>query len=159
MTDATRDEAIQWCIENKVDFTKPVFPPPDGWMWGDTNVPAKVLSVRCGCLKKLKLKYAYRCFYCSVFFCKECAELHFGQTVKHYKREIKCPYCGSTKLQDVEAERQRERDRQDTCCCMMYPFPHRKGSLRACEHHPNKDELTYEEQMDYEACLMTPRSA
>lgn len=44
MADATRDEAIIWCIENKVDFTKPKFPTPSGWMWADTDVPAKVLT-------------------------------------------------------------------------------------------------------------------
>ena len=44
MTDATRDEAIQWCIANKVDFTKPKFPPPKGWMWADTDVAAKALA-------------------------------------------------------------------------------------------------------------------
>ena len=44
MTDATRDEAIQWCIDNKVDFTKLKFPPPKGWMWVDTGVAAKALT-------------------------------------------------------------------------------------------------------------------
>mgnify|MGYP000686987472 CR=1 FL=1 len=44
MADATRDEAIQWCIDNRVDFTQPKFPPPSGWMWADTDVPAKVLT-------------------------------------------------------------------------------------------------------------------
>ena len=24
--------------------TQPKFPPPDGWMWADTDVPAKVLT-------------------------------------------------------------------------------------------------------------------
>ena len=44
MADATREEAIQWCIDNRVDFTQPKFPPPDGWMWADTDAPAKVLT-------------------------------------------------------------------------------------------------------------------
>lgn len=44
MADATRDEVIQWCADNKVDFNKPKFPPPEGWMWADTGVPAKVLT-------------------------------------------------------------------------------------------------------------------
>lgn len=42
--DATRDEAIMWCIDNQVDFTKPRFPPPVGWMWGNTGVEAKALT-------------------------------------------------------------------------------------------------------------------
>jgi len=33
MTDANREQAIQWCIDNRADFTKPIFPPPDGWGW------------------------------------------------------------------------------------------------------------------------------
>jgi hypothetical protein len=47
MKDASRDEVIQWCIDNKVDFTKPLFPPPEGWAWGDTGVPAKLLTALC----------------------------------------------------------------------------------------------------------------
>ena len=42
--DATRDEAIEWCIVHRVDFTQPLFPPPKGWMWFDTGVPAKGLT-------------------------------------------------------------------------------------------------------------------
>ena len=33
MSDATRVQAIQWCKDNNCDFKKPVFPPPDGWLW------------------------------------------------------------------------------------------------------------------------------
>jgi len=44
MKDATREEVIDWCINNKVDFTKPLFPPPEGWMWFDTGVPAQGLT-------------------------------------------------------------------------------------------------------------------
>lgn len=75
-----------------------------------------------------------------------------------YKREIKCPNCGSTHLQDVEAERQRERARQDTCYCMQYPFPHRAGSLRFCEQNPNDAEVTEEEYYDFIATWNTGRT-
>ncbi len=44
MTDATRDEALQWCVDKRIDFTNPQFPPPEGWMWGDTGVPAQMLT-------------------------------------------------------------------------------------------------------------------
>lgn len=37
MTDATRPEALQWCIDNMCDFRNPVFPPPNGWMWGESG--------------------------------------------------------------------------------------------------------------------------
>lgn len=35
MKDATRNEAIAWCKENKADFINSVFPPPNGWAWGE----------------------------------------------------------------------------------------------------------------------------
>lgn len=34
-----------------------------------------------GCLRKLKIMWLYRCLYCSLYFCKECAEHHFGASV------------------------------------------------------------------------------
>jgi len=37
MSDATREEAIKWCIDNKVDFVSPLFPPPNGWIWYETR--------------------------------------------------------------------------------------------------------------------------
>lgn len=51
----------------------------------DNGTPANVLSVRCPCLKLVRVKHAYRCLYCNIFFCKECAEKHFGQTVEEYR--------------------------------------------------------------------------
>jgi hypothetical protein len=33
MKDTTRDEVINWCKINELDFTKPLFPPPEGWAW------------------------------------------------------------------------------------------------------------------------------
>jgi len=44
MKDATRNEVIEWCVDNKVDFSDPIFPPPNGWIWADTGVPAKALT-------------------------------------------------------------------------------------------------------------------
>lgn len=35
--DATRQEAIQWCIDNMADFRVPVFPPPEGWLWAESG--------------------------------------------------------------------------------------------------------------------------
>lgn len=37
MTDASRNEAMQWCIDNMADFKTPVFPPPEGWMWAESG--------------------------------------------------------------------------------------------------------------------------
>jgi len=33
--DATRKEAIDWCLEKGADFITPVFPPPKGWIWAE----------------------------------------------------------------------------------------------------------------------------
>lgn len=43
--------------------------------------------IRCGCMKKVWLIHAYRCLYCGEWYCKECAEQHFGKTVAEYKVE------------------------------------------------------------------------
>ena len=37
MSDATREQAIQWCRDNRCNFTDPVFPPPSGWMWAENG--------------------------------------------------------------------------------------------------------------------------
>lgn len=49
--------------------------------WG---MDADKVTVKCGC-QKVKLIYAYRCLYCGIWYCKECAEEHFGMKVnKNY---------------------------------------------------------------------------
>lgn len=44
MKDASREEAILWCIENNCDFYTPVFPPPNGWAWAENSGNGIVLS-------------------------------------------------------------------------------------------------------------------
>ena len=39
------------------------------------------VKVRCGCHKLLPLIYMYRCLYCGLYYCKKCAEVHFGMRV------------------------------------------------------------------------------
>lgn len=48
---------------------------------------SSAIKIRCGCLKLVPWKYMHRCLYCSVFFCKECAEQHFGKTIEQYRAE------------------------------------------------------------------------
>ncbi|TQV85224.1 hypothetical protein FKG94_03270 [Exilibacterium tricleocarpae] len=43
--------------------------------------------VRCGCQKKLWMQNAYKCLYCGEWYCKECAEIHFGKTVAEYRAQ------------------------------------------------------------------------
>jgi len=45
MSDKNREEVIEWCIGNKVDFTKPSFPPPEGWMWCDPEEGEKLFTL------------------------------------------------------------------------------------------------------------------
>lgn len=81
-----------------------------------------------------------------------------------YVRPVKCPHCGNRKKQySVEGQRRRElqkrKEKRLQCYCNRYPFPHQKGSLRMCDHHPAKTvEPTEEEYVQYQQCLETPRS-
>lgn len=43
--------------------------------------------VRCSCNKKLWPHHAFRCLYCGEWYCKKCAEKHFGKTVEQYRIE------------------------------------------------------------------------
>jgi hypothetical protein len=36
------------------------------------------VKVTCTCGKNISLRYAYKCLYCGIFFCKSCAKNHFG---------------------------------------------------------------------------------
>jgi hypothetical protein len=56
-------------------------------MQEDDGIPAKFIKVRCVCLKLVSWKDMHRCLYCSVFYCKECAEQHFGKTIEQYRAE------------------------------------------------------------------------
>lgn len=51
------------------------------------GVPSENIRIRCGCLKYVNWLYMHRCLYCSVFFCKTCAEEHFGKTIEQYRDE------------------------------------------------------------------------
>ena len=35
--DATRVEVLQWCVDGEINFAKPTFPPPQGWMWATSR--------------------------------------------------------------------------------------------------------------------------
>ena len=46
--------------------------------WGMT---ADKVTVKCGCHKKVKVLYAHRCLYCGIYYCRECAQEHFGYSI------------------------------------------------------------------------------
>ena len=77
-----------------------------------------------------------------------------------YLRDPRCPYCGCTKLQDVEEDEKKNGKRRERCNCPGYPFPHVKGDLRMCNHHPDfGKEPTDLEMEDYDVVLSTQRGS
>ena len=44
--------------------------------------PDKAKKSSCG--KIIEIHEAYKCLYCNFFFCKTCAEKHFGKTINEY---------------------------------------------------------------------------
>ncbi len=46
--------------------------------WG---MAADKVTVKCGCHKKVKVLYAHRCLYCGIYYCRNCAQEHFGNKV------------------------------------------------------------------------------
>lgn len=49
------------------------------------EVPLQHAKIRCCCLKLVNWQYMYRCLYCGIFYCMECAEQHFGKTREQYR--------------------------------------------------------------------------
>jgi len=45
------------------------------------KVPMQHVRIRCGCGKLINWQYMFRCLYCGVWFCKTCAEEHYGMRV------------------------------------------------------------------------------
>jgi hypothetical protein len=80
--------------------------------------------------------------------------------LREYIREVRCPYCKSKNVRDLEMERRREVNK-NKCTCKGYPFPHRRGSMRMCDHHPKwiaGVDPTPEEIAAYDQVMRTPRS-
>jgi predicted nucleic acid binding AN1-type Zn finger protein len=40
----------------------------------------KLVRVTCECGKRPDIRYAFRCYYCGIYFCKVCAGKHFGDS-------------------------------------------------------------------------------
>ncbi len=51
------------------------------------EIPAKHTKIRCSCLTLVRWVDAYRCLYCGIFYCRACAEQHFGKTIEEYRAE------------------------------------------------------------------------
>lgn len=104
-------------------------------------------------------RHRMRCYKCKRN-CKYCSgRFTLKRHPDKYKRTVKCPCCKNENVYSVEDERRAELARQERCICNNYPFPHNKGTLRMCEHHPlARVEPTEEEMHEYRACLETPRT-
>lgn len=77
-----------------------------------------------------------------------------------YKREVRCPFCSTGHVLDLEKQRQAEFEQRNRHVCAGYPFPHEVGTLRMCSEHLLIEEpLTYEEQCEYDQVINTPRGA
>ena len=49
--------------------------------------PFTYFKMRCPCLKLIRFRDAYKCLYCGVYFCEQCAEEHFGKTKAEYREQ------------------------------------------------------------------------
>lgn len=38
------------------------------------------VKIRCGCNRLVVWMHMYRCLYCGIWFCVDCAEIHFGKS-------------------------------------------------------------------------------
>lgn len=94
--------------------------------------------------------------------CRDCRTRY---TLKQHPDEYRqswrthCPACKSVNVRSVELERRREMQRQDTCRCFAYPFPHRAGSMMFCHRTAGPLDPTEEEISAYRSVLDTRRSA
>jgi hypothetical protein len=43
------------------------------------GVPAKHVKIRCGCNRFIPWMNMFRCLYCGIYYCMDCAEIHFGK--------------------------------------------------------------------------------
>lgn len=43
-------------------------------------------EITCRCKKTFPIQDMYRCLYCGVYFCLDCAEKHFGRTREEYDK-------------------------------------------------------------------------
>lgn len=44
-------------------------------------------TVRCACKQSFLINEVWRCFFCDVWYCNECAEEHFGMTKEQWREQ------------------------------------------------------------------------
>ena len=45
-------------------------------------------TVTCNCGKHAHVREFYKCLYCGEWYCRKCAEAHFGKTVAEFRKEF-----------------------------------------------------------------------
>ncbi len=40
--------------------------------------------VQCECGLKAPIRFLYKCLYCKMFLCENCAEIHFNKTIEEF---------------------------------------------------------------------------
>jgi len=53
--------------------------------WG---VIADKVTVKCRCHRKVKVLYAHRCLYCGIYYCRDCAQEHFGYSMTEVRKDL-----------------------------------------------------------------------
>lgn len=51
------------------------------------GVTVRMGTITCPCGWERAIMHMFQCLYCKVWFCHNCAEQHFGKTVKQFKTE------------------------------------------------------------------------
>ena len=57
------------------------------------KIPLIYTKIRCVCERFVLWQHMYRCLYCGIWFCKDCAEEHYGMTVEEYRKEHPIEDC------------------------------------------------------------------
>jgi hypothetical protein len=65
------------------------------------RTPMENVKIRCGCNKLIGWQYMYRCLYCGIWYCKDCAEEHYGMKVPVPEVCDHCGYLGHVKQGDT----------------------------------------------------------
>jgi len=52
------------------------------------GVTVRLATITCPCGWKRAVLKMHHCLYCKVWFCHQCAEVHFGKTVAEYRAEM-----------------------------------------------------------------------
>lgn len=73
------------------------------WLQRRLDTPIGQTTVPCICGVKVNIMDMYQCLYCREWFCRDCAEEHFGQTIKEYRKKNPINTDGTLLPHEVKA--------------------------------------------------------